>query len=108
MVELIKILIVNDSQLKSNLANLLISDLDHLSLQRDLEFINKVYMPIIKAERCLPVCIGPKLISEPGTNQQKKNQDFNQILTTGSTLHDDKVAENVSVKVDENDNPFTS
>ena len=65
----------------------------------------KIY---IKAERCLPVCIGPKLISEPGTNQQKKNQDFNPILTTGSTLHDDKVAENVSVKVDENDNPFTS
>jgi hypothetical protein len=108
VVELIKILIVNDSELKSNLANLLISDLDHLSLQRDLEFINKVYMPIIKAERCLPVCIGPKLISEAGNYQQKKNQDLNQISTTGSTLLDDKAAENVSAKVDENENPFIS
>ena len=106
--ELIKILIVNDSELKSNLANLLISDLDHLSLQRDIEFINKVYMPIIKAERCLPVCIGPKLISEAGNYQQKKNQDLNQILTTGSTLLDDKAAGNISVKVDENENPFIS
>ncbi len=65
-------------------------------------------MPIIKAERFLPVCIGPKIISETSNNQQKKNQDLNQIMTTGTTLLDDKVGENVSATGDEHENSFIS
>ena len=59
VVDLVKTLVAGSEELEGELADLLIEDLDHLSRQRDMDFVNKVFLPLIKVERALPVTLGP-------------------------------------------------
>ena len=59
IVELVRSLVAGHEGLEGQLADLLIEDLDHLSKQRDMDFVNKVFLPLIKVERVLPVTLGP-------------------------------------------------
>mmetsp|Transcript_19576 Transcript_19576/g.30124 ORF Transcript_19576/g.30124 Transcript_19576/m.30124 type:complete len:165 (+) Transcript_19576:11009-11503(+) len=47
------------SQLEGELADLLIEDLEKLSQNRDMNFVNRVFIPLIKVERTLPLTLGP-------------------------------------------------
>ena len=46
------------SELEGELADLLIEDLHHLIQHRDMDFVNKVFIPLIKVEKTLPITIG--------------------------------------------------
>lgn len=59
VVDLIKGLVVGHTGLEAELADLLIEDLEHLSEQRDMDFVNKVFLPLIKVEKAVPVTLGP-------------------------------------------------
>lgn len=59
VVDLIKGLVVGHASLEAELADLLIEDLEHLSEQRDMDFVNKVFLPLIKVEKAVPVTLGP-------------------------------------------------
>jgi hypothetical protein len=59
IVELVRNLVAGHEGLEGQLADLLIEDLEHLSKQRDMDFVNKVFLPLIKVERVLPVTLGP-------------------------------------------------
>jgi hypothetical protein len=59
IVDLVRTLVAGHESLEGQLADLLIEDLDHLSKQRDMDFVNKVFLPLIKVERVLPVTLGP-------------------------------------------------
>jgi hypothetical protein len=54
---LIKSLVAGDSAFESELADLVIEDLDRLSSQRDMDFVNEVFIPLIKVEKTVPVTI---------------------------------------------------
>jgi hypothetical protein len=54
---LIKSLVAGDSAFEGELADLVIEDLDRLSSQRDMDFVNEVFIPLIKAEKTVPVTI---------------------------------------------------
>ena len=58
IVDLVKTLVAGHETLEGELADLLIEDLEHLSRHRDMEFVNKVFIPLIKVERALPVTLG--------------------------------------------------
>lgn len=67
IVDLVKILVAGHDVLEGELADLLIEDLERLSRHRDMEFVNKVFIPLIKVERTLPVTLGAaKSTSESG------------------------------------------
>jgi hypothetical protein len=59
VVDLVRTLVAGHEGLEGQLADLLIEDLEHLSKQRDMDFVNKVFLPLIKVERALPVTLGP-------------------------------------------------
>jgi hypothetical protein len=59
IVDLVRTLVAGHEALEGELADLLIEDLEHLSRQRDMDFVNKVFLPLIKVERALPVTLGP-------------------------------------------------
>ena len=52
-----KTLAAGQQQLEGELADLLIEDLEHLSKHRDMDFVNKVFIPLIKLEKTLPITI---------------------------------------------------
>lgn len=54
---MIKSLVAGDSAFESELADLVIEDLDRLSSQRDMDFVNEVFIPLIKVEKTVPVTI---------------------------------------------------
>jgi len=58
IVDLVKTLVAGHEVLEGELADLLIEDLEHLSRHRDMDFVNKVFIPLIKVERALPVTLG--------------------------------------------------
>jgi hypothetical protein len=67
IVDLVKTLVAGHDSLEGELADLLIEDLEHLSRHRDMDFVNKVFIPLIKVERTLPVTLGAaKSTSESG------------------------------------------
>lgn len=66
IVDLVRTLVAGHAVLEGELADLLIEDLEHLSRQRDMDFVNKVFLPLIKVERALPVTLGPARSSESG------------------------------------------
>jgi hypothetical protein len=46
---------------------MLIEDLNRLSEKRDMEFVHKVFAPLIKLERTLPITLGPaRSVAETG------------------------------------------
>jgi hypothetical protein len=67
IVDLVKTLVAGHETLEGELADLLIEDLEHLSRHRDMDFVNKVFIPLIKVERALPVTLGAaRSITESG------------------------------------------
>lgn len=59
IVDLVRGLVVGHTALEAELADLLIEDLERLSRQRDMDFVNKVFLPLIKVEKAVPVTLGP-------------------------------------------------
>eukprot|EP00347_Sterkiella_histriomuscorum_P017580 403348792 len=59
MVELIKQLSAGYQNLEQELANSLMKDLEHLSRIRDMDFVNKVFLQLLRTEKTLPVCLWP-------------------------------------------------
>lgn len=57
LVELILRISAGNTLIESKLAKLVIQDMKLLSTQRDMFFVNKVLLPLIKNEECLPVCL---------------------------------------------------
>jgi len=66
IVDLVRTLVAGHEVLEGELADLLIEDLERLSSHRDMDFVNKVFIPLIKVERTLPVTLGPARTAETG------------------------------------------
>ena len=59
IIDLIRILIAGDSILEAELAELLMKDLEHLSQIRDMNFVNKVFLQLLRIENSIPICLWP-------------------------------------------------
>lgn len=59
MVELIKHLTAGNEELESELASMLMRDLEHMSNIRDMNFVNKVFLQFLRIEKTVPVCLWP-------------------------------------------------
>ena len=59
MIDLIKQLTSGSPTLESQLAEELMSDLDYLSKIRDMDFVNKVFLPLLRIEKTVPICFWP-------------------------------------------------
>ena len=59
MVEFIKYLISGQKELEQEIAELLKKDLEHLSQIRDMNFVNKVFLSLLREEQTVPVCLWP-------------------------------------------------
>lgn len=59
MVELIKQLTAGCPALETELAAMLMKDLEHMSHIRDMNFVNKVFLQLLRIERTVPVCLWP-------------------------------------------------
>lgn len=59
MVELIKQLTAGVPALEKELAAMLMKDLEHMSHIRDMNFVNKVFLQLLRIERTVPVCLWP-------------------------------------------------
>ena len=58
-VELIKLLTSGKPEQEREMAKMIIKDLDLLASKRDLDFINKVLVPILRMEQTVPICLSP-------------------------------------------------
>jgi hypothetical protein len=56
-IDLIKSLIVGNVELEGELAEKIIHDLDSLTKNRDMDFVNKIFIPLIKLEKTLPMTL---------------------------------------------------
>jgi len=63
LIELILKICAGNSNLETKLASKVIEDMNQLT-KRDLAFINKLLLPLIKNEDSLPVCLVGKESSE--------------------------------------------
>lgn len=61
LAKLMRELIVGNSELEQEMAELIIKDVEYLGTNRDEFFINQIFMPLIKNEKCIPVCINEKI-----------------------------------------------
>jgi len=59
MVELIKQLTAGTPSLEKELAAMLMKDLEHMSHIRDMNFVNKVFLQLLRIEKTVPVCLWP-------------------------------------------------
>jgi hypothetical protein len=59
MVELIKQLTAGCPELEKELAAMLMKDLEHMSHIRDMNFVNKVFLQLLRIEKTVPVCLWP-------------------------------------------------
>lgn len=66
IVDLVRTLVAGHEALEGELADLLIEDLERLSSHRDMDFVNRVFIPLIKVERTLPVTLSPARTAEAG------------------------------------------
>jgi hypothetical protein len=57
LVEMIMRIATGHKELEDELTNVLIKDLDQLQSKRDMYFVNKVLLPMIRTELTVPVCI---------------------------------------------------
>lgn len=57
LIELIKYLTAGVPELENELASLLMRDLEHMSKIRDMNFVNKVFLQLLRIERTVPVCL---------------------------------------------------
>ena len=58
-VEIIKSLISGQAELEKELSAILIKDLVLLAGKRDLDFVNKVLVPVLRMEQVVPICLSP-------------------------------------------------
>lgn len=58
-VELIKTLTAGDDKLETELAEKLMKDLEYLGKIRDMNFVNKVFLQLLRTESTIPVCLWP-------------------------------------------------
>lgn len=66
IVDLVRSLVVGQHEMEAELADLLIEDLERLSKQRDMDFVNKVFLPLIKVEKAVPLTLtSARCSSEP-------------------------------------------
>lgn len=63
LVELILCVSAGHKDLEKELTQTVIKDLDSLRTKRDMYFINKVLLPLIRNEATVPICIIEKKIS---------------------------------------------
>lgn len=59
MIELIKQLTSGIPELEGELAQILMKDLEYLSKIRDMNFVNKVFLQLLRTEKTVPVCLWP-------------------------------------------------
>lgn len=59
MIELIKYLTAGDAELEKELSDLMMRDLEHMSGIRDMNFVNKVFLPLLRIEKTVPICLWP-------------------------------------------------
>jgi hypothetical protein len=59
LIELIKLLTAGVPKLESELAALLMKDLEHMSNIRDMNFVNKVFLQLLRIESTVPTCLWP-------------------------------------------------
>lgn len=59
MIELIKYLTSGIQSLEGELAESLMKDLEYLSKIRDMNFVNKVFLQLLRIEKTLPICLWP-------------------------------------------------
>ncbi len=59
MIELIKVLTAGSPALEKELAGLLMQDLEHMSNIRDMNFVNKVFLQLLRIEKTVPTCLWP-------------------------------------------------
>jgi hypothetical protein len=59
LIELIKFLTSGIPSLEGELAVSLMKDLEYLSKIRDMNFVNKVFLQLLRIEKTLPVCLWP-------------------------------------------------
>ena len=59
VIELMKLLISGFKDLEIEIANVLMEDLNLLANKRDLNFVNKILVPVLRMEETIPVCICP-------------------------------------------------
>ena len=64
IVELILRITAGNKQIEQQLTNTVISDLATLKSKRDMFFINKVLLPLIKNEETIPVCLVDQNLSQ--------------------------------------------
>ena len=57
MIELIKYLTAGIPELENELASMLMRDLGHMSNIRDMNFVNKVFLQLLRIEKTIPVCL---------------------------------------------------
>ena len=82
IVELILRISAGNKQIEQQLTNTVIGDLETLKQKRDMFFINKVLLPLIKNEETLPICLIDQSISQDwnlsldstGQSSDSKNQ----------------------------------
>jgi hypothetical protein len=55
--DLVKFIIVGNERLEGELAEKIIEDLDALTKSRDMSFVNKIFIPLIKVENTLPMTL---------------------------------------------------
>lgn len=59
MIELIKCLTAGVPELEKELAEMLMRDLSFMSNIRDMNFVNKVFLQLLKIEKTVPICLWP-------------------------------------------------
>jgi hypothetical protein len=57
IVELILRISAGNKEIEQKLTNTVIGDLETLKQKRDMFFINKILLPLIKNEETLPICL---------------------------------------------------
>jgi len=58
-VEIIKSLVSGQPELEKEFSKIIIKDLDLLTNKRDLDFVNKVLVPVLRMEQVIPICLSP-------------------------------------------------
>lgn len=59
IIELIKNLTAGFPEVETELALNLKNDLEHLSKIRDMNFVNKVFLQLLRVESTIPICLWP-------------------------------------------------
>jgi len=86
MVELILRISAGNKEIESKLAEVVIADFKYLKQQRDMFYINKMILPLIKNEATLPVCVYEQ-VSKPSDEKSESDKwspNFDALSSTSS------------------------